>query len=208
MVLIEMLKEIITDTRGGPTPYFDVVHIVMAIRLIGEHLGIGRKELSKRLGIGEGSVRTLLNKLKGSEIISITKEGCKLSDKGLKIYNWLLEMIPTINEVDLKEIWGHQFSVGVIIRNSEHLIKKGIEQRDAAVKFGAAGAITLIFKSGRLLMPEIADLSIEYPDFAAKLMSKFLLNEGDVLILVGADNFNYAYYGALAAALATIGMTI
>ncbi len=206
MSQLDSLKKIVASIRGGPVPHFEVVHAIMAIRIIGDSPGIGRKELSRRLGLGEGSVRTLLGKLRSNDLIIITKEGCKLSTNGLEIFNWLNEKISPIYEIDLKEIWPHQFSVGIVVKNGEHLVKRGIEQRDVAIKFGASGAMTLIFKSGKLLMPEITNLSEEFPEFASKVIDNFFLKDGDVLIIVGANNFYDACYGALAAALLTLGI--
>jgi len=206
MSQIDSLKKIAVSIKGGPSPHFEIVHAIMAIRIIGDYPGVGRKELSRRLGLGEGSVRTLLNKLRSNDLVTITKEGCKLSATGLEIYNWLNEKISPIYEIELREIWGHRFSVGVVVKNGERLVKRGIEQRDAAIKFGAAGAMTLIFKDGKLLMPEITNLSEEFPDFASKVIDNFLLREGDVLIIAGADSFYDACYGALAAALMTLGI--
>ncbi len=206
MSQINSLKKLVSSIRGGPAPHFEVVHAIMAIRIIGDHPGIGRKELSRRLGLGEGSVRTLLSKLKSNDLVTITKEGCTLSANGIEIYNWLNEKISPIYEVDLREIWEHQFSVGIVVKNGERLVRRGIEQRDVAIKFGAAGAMTLILKSGKLLMPEITNLSDEFPEFASKLIDNFFLKEGDVLIIAGASNLYDASYGALAAALLTLGV--
>lgn len=206
MAHLEKLRKITEDIKSGPAPYFETVHVVMALRVIGENPGIGRKELAKRLGIGEGSARTLLNKLRNNELITITKEGCRLSDTGIEIYKWLSERISQLYEINLKEVWGSPFSVGIVVRNGEQFVRKGIEQRDAAIRFGAKGAITLIFKSGKLLMPELTNLSDEFPEFASKLLNNFFLKEGDILIIVGADNYFEACFGALAAALTTLGI--
>lgn len=206
MEQLEKLRKITTIIKAGPAPYFEFIHVVMALLTIGENPGIGRKELAKRIGLGEGSIRTLINKLKNNDLITITRKGCNLSNAGLEIYNWLLKKISPLNEIDLKEIWGRQFSVGVVVKNGEKLVKKGIEQRDAAIRFGATGAITLIFKSGKLLMPELTNLSEEFPEFASRLLNYFSLSEGDVLIIVGADNYYSARHGAIAAALITLGL--
>ncbi|MEM1517683.1 MAG: DUF4443 domain-containing protein [Nitrososphaerota archaeon] len=206
MEQLEKLKKITTSIKGGPAPYFELIHVVMAILTMGENPGIGRKELAKRIGLGEGSMRTLINKLKNNDLIIITREGCRLSNTGIELYNWLLNKISSFNKIDLKEIWGRQFSVGVVVKNAEKLVKKGIEQRDAAIRFGATGAMTLIFKSGKLLMPELTNLSEEFPEFASRLLNNFSLSEGDVLIIVGADDYYNACHGAIAAALTTLGL--
>lgn len=206
MEQLEKLKKITASIRAGPAPYFELIHVVMAILTMGESPGIGRKELAKRLGLGEGSVRTLINKLKNNDLITVTREGCSLSEAGTELYNWLTKKISPLSEIDLKMVWGSQFSVGIVVKNGEKLVKKGIEQRDAAIKFGATSAMTLTFKSGKLLMPTLTNLSEEFPEFASRLLNNFPLSEGDALIIVGANNYYNACQGAIAAALTTLGI--
>lgn len=47
-----------------------------------------------------------------------------------------------------------KFNYAVLIKNMADAIKSGIEQRDIAIKAGAVGATTLIFKNGIFLIPE------------------------------------------------------
>lgn len=41
----------------------------------------------------------------------------------------------------------------VLLKKFGFAIKSGIEQRDAAIKMGAKGATTLLFKDGKFVMP-------------------------------------------------------
>jgi hypothetical protein len=75
-----------------------------------------------------------------------------------------------------------------------------LEQRDAAVKAGAKGATTIIFKSGRLVIPSVSDdLSRDYPKTVERLVSLLQPEENDVIVVAGADSLELAEYGAAAA---------
>ena len=54
----------------GPLPRFAEVHVRMALELIAKHERIGRKQLAGELGVGEGSMRTILNQLKKRGLIT------------------------------------------------------------------------------------------------------------------------------------------
>jgi len=52
--------------------------------------------------------------------------------------------------------------------------RKGIEQRDSAVRAGASGAVTLIFKHRRLFMPPLDETEPkELPEIAKQLLDLF-----------------------------------
>ncbi|HYZ58886.1 MAG TPA: DUF4443 domain-containing protein [Nitrososphaeraceae archaeon] len=45
------------------------------------------------------------------------------------------------------------FNYVVLLKQHSHAIKSGVEQRDAAIKIGAKGATTLLFKQNKFMMP-------------------------------------------------------
>ena len=79
-------------------------------------------------------------------------------------------------------------------------VTNGIEQRDSAVRAGASGAVTLIFRQGRLFMPPPAKIeSKEWPEISRQLLELFQPEENDVIIIGGADTEEKAEQGARAA---------
>jgi hypothetical protein len=66
---------------------------------------------------------------------------------------------------------------------------------------GARGATTLIFKKGKLVMPNMSeDISRDYPVAYKQLTCLLHLNEDDAVVIGGADSLDKAEYGAYAAA--------
>lgn len=60
--------------------------MLRAIKLIAEKT-IGRSKLAEELKVGEGTVRTIISRLKDAELIITSKAGCVLTDKSIKFWN-------------------------------------------------------------------------------------------------------------------------
>lgn len=88
---------------------------------------------------------------------------------------------------------------GVVIKGAASKMKRGIEQRDAAIMVGAQGATSLVMQDGRLRMPgmeETFDAEIE-----SIIHERMEIFEGDVLIIGSSNDPFLAEIGAKSAAL-------
>lgn len=65
-----------------------------------------------------------------------------------------MSCIPNETGIQKSSITLGKFNYAVLVKNMADAIKSGIEQRDIAIKAGAVGATTLIFKNGIFLIPE------------------------------------------------------
>ncbi len=168
----------------------------MALDLISRQRRIGRKQVAAKLGIGEGSVRTILDYLKENGLIDSTRGGHALTEKGRATLGEPLEFVQ-INAGDLAV---GRASVATIVRGAARRVKRGIEQRDEAIKVGAGGATVLVFKSGRLIFQGgFAKVGSETGEALKKALQP---QEGDVIIIGAADDIATAEAGARAAAQA------
>jgi predicted transcriptional regulator len=191
----------------GPAPAFTHVDVTQAILTIGDEGQIGRIELSRRLVIGEGTIRTIIKHLMQANIIDIAKGGCVLTKRGVQLYNSLRSKVSKVSIIDAKQLALDKVSAAVLIRHVGYQVKKGIEQRDAAIRAGATGACTLIFQGRQFLMPmsENEGWSLNSDDLLFQdLRKSFGPGEGDVIILSSAPDRAAAHHGAMAAALTLI----
>jgi len=178
----------------GPLPRFAEVHVRMALELIAEHERIGRKQLAEEIGVGEGSMRTILNQLKKGGLITSSRGGHALTTKGKRSIGKPLEF----TQIDISSLTVDKANVATIVRGAASKVKLGIEQRDEAIKVGAAGATVLIFREGKLQFPD-GFLKVGKKQ-AEVLMKIFSPREGDVIIIGSARNAVKAEEGAKAAA--------
>jgi len=178
----------------GPLPRFAEVHVRRALELIAEYKTIGRKQLTKKLGVGEGSVRTILNQLKKQGFITSSRGGHTLTAKGRRSLGKPLKFV----QVDAGDLTVGEVDVATIVRGAAAKLKRGVEQRDEAIKAGANGATVLVFKAGKLQFPDgFAEVRREMGDAILEALKP---REGDVIVIGTAESAAKAEEGARAAA--------
>lgn len=180
--------------RRGPLPRFGDVHVNRVLELLSLNARMGRKDLSRMAGVGEGSIRTILGRLKQKGLVRSTRAGHFLTEKGKRLLGRLERTV----EVSVPGLTVGRVNVATVVRGAAHLVRRGIEQRDEAIKAGASGATVLICRGGRL----------HFPDYFMKvgreaeeeLMKKLDVGEGDVVIIGTGEDLKLAEAGARAAA--------
>ncbi len=190
----------------GPKPTFGIADMLKLIFILGEGKPKGRKSISKALQLGEGSVRTMLNRLQEHRLIEVESSGCRLSDAGKLIHTSLLKMLTPPTLIDAGPLSQGEWNYVTLVRDSASKIKSGLEQRDAAVRAGANGATTIVYLGERFLLPDgEIDLEENYIlPLWDSLRALLKPRDGDSIIIVGGGSVKAAEGGALAAALYTI----
>jgi hypothetical protein len=197
---LAVLKELAAEKAPGPTPLFTELDLTRAIEIIGSEY-VGRNKLSTRLDLGEGTTRTLINRLLKARLIKTSKLGCELTGRGHSILNELNAKLGTKKRVAQSSITVGHYNFGILVKGAANRIKSGIEQRDAAVRAGANGAVTLVVKRGELVMPPPArPITREQESVARAIKEAFEPHENDVIIIAGGDSEQFAEKGAMAAA--------
>ena len=199
---LEALREVLSADYKGPRAVFSEVHVLSAILAIGETGSVGRGRLGELVGLGQGEVRTLIKRLKENGLITIEPDGCRLRKKGEREFQKLREKIPWSSVVKAKSLGIGEECSAVLVRGAAKSVRKGIEQRDAAVRVGAIGAFTAVFSGGRFTLPgDGEDCEKDGPPELWSAARSAGPREGDVLVVVGADSEEVAVLGTLATAL-------
>ncbi len=184
---------------------FDLVHVFKIMQLISDNGKISRSLLVKELGLGEGSVKTLVKHMKMNGMIETSNAGMWLTNKGKSLYSKLHLVMPYEMDIPRCDIALGKFNHAVLVKNMAANIRSGIEQRDAAIKIGATGATTLIFKDSKFLMPGTGqDFLRKDPNVRSLMLKRFVPDDKDVIIIGSADNKKIAEIAAKSAALQTI----
>ena len=185
----------------GTLPEQKEALLLLAIR---DESHLGRYKLVSILGLPDGVTRGVLLKLAKKDYVRTQKfVGRSLTARGEKR---LLELLAKLNVHAIKELEVGDLSLGsksavAHVLDGARSVRSGIEQRDAAVKAGAAGAITIIYHDGKFLLPpDRFDISEKDQSISGRLRKEFKISEGDVLVIgSGADKWK-AVEGAIAAA--------
>ena len=197
----EILNSLIKEKAPGPALTFTLLHLIKALELMAEG-PIGRGKLAKNLGVGEGTVRTIIKRLKDSNIIEISREGCHLTSFGRKLWEKFKKKVPKKVFLEKNEFSLAQYSVAVLVRGCGSKVRTGMKQRDAAIMVGADGATTLVVKGKKLIIPGVSDnIAKDYPVAYKQIVKLLDLEQNDVVIVGTAKTREKAEYGALAAAL-------
>ena len=140
--------------------------------------------------------------MKENDLIVIQPDGCKLSKRGEREFQKLKEKIPWSSKVRARSLGIGDKCSAVLVRGATSNVRKGIEQRDAAIRVGALGAFTAVFAKGRFTLPgEGTDCEKDGPRELWSAARSAGPQDSDALIVVGADSEEAAELGTLAAAL-------
>jgi predicted transcriptional regulator len=204
---IRSLQKICNNYAPSRVISFNMVHVFKALQLVKSRGHISRDLLSKELGLGEGSIRTLMRHLQMNNMIKATNAGTTMTQKGEALLLELLSSIPTEMNLPKCSIALGKFNYVVLLKQHSHAIKSGVEQRDAAIKIGAKGATTLLFKQNKFVMPSNTNYdSLQKEPKISKLLIKTLNPEEGDAIIIGSDDMHEkrSEFAAKSAALLTI----
>jgi len=168
---------------------FDLVHVFKAMQLMQNNGHVSRASLCKNLDLGEGVIKTLVKHLKMQNFIETSNGGTTMTDKGRAISAELIACIPFETTIPKCSVALGRFNHAVLLKELGFTVRSGLEQRDAAIKMGAIGASTLIFKEDKFLMPNGSyDTLKSEPEINVLLIKKLKPVDGDIVIIGSADN--------------------
>jgi Domain of unknown function (DUF4443) len=206
-IYIMMLERVASRYAPSRALSFDLVHVFAALQRIGNKGITSRNALCSGLVLGEGTVKTLVKHLKMHGLIKTSNRGTKMTAKGKGVYEGLLSAIPAEMSLPRCSVSLSRFNYAVLVREFGFAVGLGIEQRDAAIKMGATGATTLLFKDNKFVMPASSsnDSLKKEQKVRRMLVEKLNPRDGDVIIIGSSDsNEKTAELGAKNAALLTI----
>lgn len=193
-----IIRQAVTKLAPGRSPSYTEIHVLKALELMKAGGSIGRQPLARELRLGEGTVRTLISRLKEQGLLTTTRGGMTLTAVGsrlmedMKAYYMVFELSETQMTLGTN-------NYAVLVKGAGSFVGKGIEQRDAAIIAGARGATTLIAENGEIRMPGF----VEQIDSTVIELIRASVHpeEGDVIIIGSDDDKFNAEMGAKSAAL-------
>jgi len=192
---------LIDRPKYGPLHRFSDYHVYKTLSILSDGRRKGRKQVADRIGVGEGSMRTIVEYLREEGLVDVKQTGIRITRAGTEF----LSRLPLrVYRLDLPEISLGEHSVAVQVRGRASKVRTGMEQRDQAIKAGADGATTVIVQGDRLTIPVDFDLDQEQPEVAGAIRCLFDLTDGDVIIIGTSADLQRAEEGALAAAFELI----
>jgi len=184
---------IIDAPQYGPMFRFTDSSVYWALHLLSSGKRIGRKKLADSLGIGEGSMRRIIDTLREWEMISIKQTGISITKSGI---GFLSDIPIKVIDIDLGDSVVGKYQQGIIVYDAAGKIFNGMQQRDAGIKAGAEGCTTIVIRNGVLTIPPDWNIDAERPDLARKIRKDLKITERDAII-VGSSNDPHAAVNAV-----------
>lgn len=189
------------EARFGPKRRFNQYHIWKALYSLSRRK-LGRKRLSEIVGVGEGSVRSIVSILLQENLISIRPSGMFITPQGKKHLEEI--SLRSVHIPDNPLIPGIN-NTGFLVKGKGSRVGSGLELRDIAVRHGAMGVTSIIQKKGRLTLAPDFDIEDAYPEVAALLRELFPgMKRRDAIIVASALSPEEAEEGGFFAALSLV----
>jgi len=197
------LLKLAEKREQGPSPGFGREHMILAFLNLGGSSPKGRQSLAASSGVGEGSIRTIIKKLKRAGYVRVDPAGVQLTDSGRRVYRSTLEKLTLPLVLGNTGLTVGRSQAAILARSSGAGVSSGIEQRDASIKAGAEGATSYLLRGDRFVVPGgSVDCERDFPSGAwAVLRERLRPRNGDAVVVCGARDETLAKLGALAAAL-------
>ena len=195
---ISTLNKIAEKTAPGKQPTFIAAHILKAVEFIEAGLGVGRQQLAKELGLGEGTTRTIVKRFRDEGLIEVTRGGMTLTARSNTMLNDIRKRV-TSTKLSQAGITVGAYDYAVLVKGVTSQVKSGIEQRDSALMAGAKGATTLVYRGNQFHVPGV-DVAPSIL-LVRELICRLKPEEGDVVIIGTANSILKAELGAKSAAL-------
>lgn len=185
---------------AGASPSFTDTHVVKALLHL-EAGPLGRKRLTQALGVGEGSVRTIIKRLDEQGLITSSPTGHSLTEAGRRQVYRLMERFTKPAAFDSGGLLPGVQSAVVVKRPTA---VSAVALRDAALKAGAEGAVTVFFDGGIRFLGGGLEAS-GYPRFLENL-SSLELKPGYAAVIGFSSDMHASEDGALSAAMMLSGL--
>jgi uncharacterized protein (UPF0548 family) len=189
--------KIIDAPQYGPMFRFTDANVYWALYLLSDGKRMGRKRLAEQTGVGEGSMRRIIETLRDWEMISIKQTGITITRSGL---GFLAELPLKVVDIDLGDAVVGEYSQAVLIYGAAPKIENGMQQRDAGIKVGGTGCTTVVIRNGVLMIPPDWNMDAERPAIAKKIRDVTNMTDRDVLIVGSGPDYHTAVSAALTAA--------
>ncbi len=190
--------KIIDEPQYGPMFRFNDANVYWALYVLSDGKRMGRKRLAEEVGVGEGSMRRIIDTLKEWGFILIKQTGITITKAGQAFLNQLPIRPVSVN---LGEAVVGEYQQAVLVLGAANKVVNGMEQRDMGIKVGGAGCTTIVIRDGNLMVPPDWNIDEKDPDLAYKIRKDSGITQSDALVVGGADSRTSAVEAAVTAAL-------
>ena len=165
---------------------------------------MSRASLSKELGLGETTIRTMQKNLRALHLTKPTTKGETLTKKCISLIEMIDNHISPPVDLDIKQFTLHDNNIGYLIRGAKKDMANATDMRDSAIKMGADGLI-ILKKEEKLRIIGLKENNIDIPEIISNIMKP---EKGDYIIITFAKTRNSSELAGLGIAIDLIGFRL
>ncbi len=196
--------EALVEQKPGPEARFRLMHVVLALIKLGERGRMGRRALASELGLGEGSVRSLLRRLEAAGLAESSRAGWGLTPAGEGLVRSLSRCLRGPLKVRAGDLTVGSRDAAVLVRGGARGVTTGLGIRDAAFRAGADGATVLVLGSDAVYFPDGVRCPGDLQERAGEIARTLEARPGDAIVIGTSGDQVLAELGAVAGALALL----
>ncbi|MBO3769978.1 MAG: DUF4443 domain-containing protein [Thermoproteota archaeon] len=179
----QVLKKMVKELEKHPKD-FNIGHVILA--MFYAEGGLSRARLQELLGLGEGSVKSMIKYMKKHRLISTSRAGSKLTEKGVSMLSKIRVFVPKICRISLEYLSVGKINYAAVLRGIK--ISEILRIRDMVVRFGGTGAVLLFYKDGSVEVPYVTNDLKSISDRDHIKICEIGPKEGDSIIIVGGED--------------------
>ncbi|MGC8831414.1 MAG: DUF4443 domain-containing protein [Thermoproteota archaeon] len=178
------LRKLAEEWEKHPKDY-TLGHILLTMFYTGEN-SVSRAKLQRLLGLGEGSVKSMVKCMRKHGLLSTSASGSRLTSRGIGLLKRLRFHVPELRKAYLEYLSVGRVNYMAVLRRLNTL--DALKIRDMAVRFGGTGAVLLSINGGRFRIPYVADdlRNVSFRDHEE--LSKTSLRDEDYILVVGSED--------------------
>ena len=180
-----------TESCSRPPSGYGDAHIYLALHLLVKEGRMSRKRLSAELGLGEGSVRSMISEMKEWDIAGTKQTGVYATGFGKYAY----EHIP-MRYADIGSMYGSGKGQGMLVTGAAGAAADMQKKKPD----GNNGITVFLMRNGEIVSPGVTDIGKDYPGLESHIRASGM-SEGDVFLLVFSESLLSSRLKAASAAL-------
>ena len=157
---------------------------------------LGRRRLAERTGLSEMFVRLGLEHLRDRGLVRLDRQGCELTDEGLRLFSPVLKLVVKAMFVELNDLRIDVVNLAAQLTGTAR-VPAAWKLRDEAIREGASGLVMLSQQDGEWIFSHDQEpLRVQYLVDAEQLEQSFRGgNPNDRLLIVPGPDRNVCTRG-------------
>lgn len=182
-----LLRSIMAQDKKKPVG-FNHGHLLLSVIFLGRKEVTPRSEMKSNLGLGTGSIRSLMGRLVLNHVATASATGFRLRPLGQEILASIMNVLLGPFAISVEYLSLDRKQVLYILRRIDANAVNPIRLRDMVVRYGGTGATTCLLDKGRVHIIGIGEWLADFSSKDEQEILRHTSGQGDIVIVVSAPS--------------------